>query len=137
MRAGDGFHVARIFLFEEGEWSLTDETERGSGFAQGGVERDAFVEDEAVAFEMFAAAFLEITENAAIELEDLSEASFLQKRRRFLAANATSAKGHDWFVFQMTGQGRGRHWEFAEMIEVERVSAAEGAEFYLVGVAGV
>ena len=137
MRAGDGFHVARIFLFEEGEGSLTDEAERGSGFAQGGVERDAFVEDEAVAFEMFAAAFLEITENAAIELEDLGEASLLQKRRRFLAANAAGAKGHDGFIFQMTGQERGRHWEFAKMIEVQRVGATEGAEFYFVGVAGV
>ena len=137
MRAGDGFHVARIFLFEEGEWSLTDEAERGSGFAQGGVERDAFVEDEAVAFEMFAAAFLEVSENAAIELEDLGEASLLQKRRRFLAANAAGAKGHDGFIFQMTGQERGRHWEFAKMIEVQRVGATEGAEFYFVGVAGV
>src|SRR5580693_7764128 len=118
MRAGDGLHVARIFLFGKGEWSLADEAERGSGFAQGGVERDAFVEDEAVTFEMFAATFLEITKNAAIELEDFLEASFLQKRRRFLAANATGAKGHDWFVFQMTGQRCGRHWEFAEMIEV-------------------
>jgi hypothetical protein len=137
MRAGDGFHVARVFLFEDGEWSLTDEAERGSGFAQGGVERDAFVEDEAVAFEMLAAAFLEITENAAIELEDFLEASLLQKRRRFFTANATGAKSHDGFVFQMTGQGRGRHWEFAEMIEVERVGAAEGAEFNFVCVAGV
>ena len=77
MRAGDGFHVAWVFLFDRSEWSLTDEAERGSGFAQGGVERDAFVEDEAVAFEMFAAAFLEITENSAIELEDLGEAGLL------------------------------------------------------------
>ncbi len=77
MRAGDGFHVARVFLFDRGEWSLTDEAERGSGFAQRGVERDAFVEDEAVAFEMFAAAFLEIAQNAAIELEHLREASLL------------------------------------------------------------
>src|ERR1700720_2059892 len=98
MRAGDGFYVARIFLFEHGEWSLTDEAERGSGFAQGGIERDAFVEHEAVAFEMFAAAFLEIAQNAAIELEDLGEASLLQKQRRFLAANATGAKSHNWFV---------------------------------------
>ena len=95
MRAGDGFHVARIFLFGASEWSLTDKAKRGAGFAQGGIERDAFVEDEAVAFEMFAAAFLEIAENAAIELEDLGEASLLQERRRFLAANATGAKGHN------------------------------------------
>ena len=99
MGAGDGLHVARIFLFGEGERSLADEAERSSGFAQGGVERDAFVEDEAVAFEMFAAAFLEIAENAAIELEDFLEASLLQKRRRFLATNAACAKGHDRFVF--------------------------------------
>ena len=77
MRTGNGFHVARVFLFDRGEWSLTDEAERGSGFAQGGIERDAFVEDEAVAFEMFAAAFLEIAQNAAIELEDLREAGLL------------------------------------------------------------
>jgi len=137
VRAGDGFDIARVFLFDRGEWSLTDEAERGSGFAEGVVERDTFVEDEAVAFEMFAAAFLEITENAAIELEDLREAGFLQKRRRFFAANATGAKSYDWFVFQMMRQGRGRHWEFAEMIEVERVGAAEGPEFYFVSVAGV
>ena len=99
MRAGDGFHVARVFLFDRGEWSLTEEAERGSGFAQGGIERDAFVEDKAVAFEMFAAAFFEITENAAIELEDLRESCTLQKWCRFLATNAARAKGHDWFVF--------------------------------------
>ncbi len=117
MRTGDGFDVARVFLFERGKWSLTDEAERGSGLAQGGIQRDAFVEHEAVAFEMVAAAFLEVAENTAIELEDLGEASLLQKRCRFLATNATGAKGHDRFVFQMTGQGRSRHWEFAEMIE--------------------
>ena len=99
MRAGDGFHVARVFLFDRSEGSLTDEAERGSGFSQGGIERDTFVEDEAVAFEMFAAAFLEITKNAAIELEDLREASVLQKRRRFFAAYAAGAKGHDRFIF--------------------------------------
>lgn len=86
---------------------------------------------------MFAAAFLEIAENATIELEDLGEASALQKRRSFLTANATSAKGHDWFVFQMTGQRCGGGWEFAEMIEVERTGAAEGTESYFVGVAGI
>jgi hypothetical protein len=95
MRAGDGFHVARVFLFDRGERSLTDEAERGSGFAQRGIKRDAFVEDEAIAFEMFTAAFLEIAQNATIELEDLGEASLLQKQRRFLATNATGAKGHD------------------------------------------
>jgi hypothetical protein len=137
MRAGDGFRVARVFLFARGEGSLTDEAERGAGFAQGGIERDTFVEDEAVAFEMFAAAFLEIAQNAAIKLEHLREASLLQKRRRFLATNATGAKSHDWFVFEMTGQGLGRHREFAEVLEVERVGAAEGAEFYFVGVASV
>ena len=113
MRAGDGFHVARVFLFDCGEWSLTDEAERGAGFAQGCIQRDAFVEHEAVAFKMFAAAFLEIAENPAIELEDLREASVLQKRRCFLATDATGAKGHDWFVFQMMGQRRGSGWEFA------------------------
>ena len=95
MRARDGFHVARVFLFDRGERSLTDEAERGSSFAQRGIKRDAFVEHEAIAFEMFTAAFLEIAQNATIELEDLVEASLLQKRRRFLATNATGAKGHD------------------------------------------
>ena len=48
---------------------------------------------------MFAAAFLEIAQNAAIELEDLGEASLLQKQRRFLAANATGAKSLNWVTF--------------------------------------
>ena len=95
MRAGDGLHVAWIFLFRRGEWGLTHEAERSSGFPEGMIYRDAFVEHEAIAFEMFTAAFLEIAQNATIELENLGEASVLQKRRCFLATNATGAKGHD------------------------------------------
>ena len=71
MRTGDGLDVAGVFLFVSREGSLADEAEGGAGFAEGGIERDPFVEDEAVAFEMRAAAFLEITQNAAIELEDI------------------------------------------------------------------
>src|ERR1051325_362047 len=86
---------------------------------------------------MFATAFFEITENAAIELEDLSEACTLQEWRRFLTTNAARAKGHDWFVFEMTGQRGYCHWKFTEMGEVKGARAAERAEFFFVGVGDI
>ncbi len=137
MRAGDGHDVAGVFLFGHGQGSLTDETKCGAGFAQGGVDRDAFVENETVALKMLAAALLEISQNAAIELEDPGEANVLKKRRGFFATDAAGAKSHDWLIFELIGQRRGGGGKFAKMIQIECAGAAEGAQLCLVSVASV
>lgn len=86
---------------------------------------------------MFAAAFFKIIQNAAVELEEIGEAGHFQQGRRFFATNAAGAKGDDRFEFQVGGQAVSGGREFAEMIETEGASAAEGAQPHFVDIAGV
>ena len=66
--------VTRIFLLMLGERSLAGETNGRTGLAEGGIDADALVEDEAFAIVVIAADFLEVFQDAAFELIDLAEA---------------------------------------------------------------
>src|SRR5690606_14255824 len=127
-RAGDVGHVARVVLFGDGDGHLAGEAELGVGFAQGGVEADAAVEDEAFAVVVRAAAFLEVFEDAAVELENVFEALASQEGRGFFAADAAGAKGDDGPGFQLGGQAADGLGEFAKVFDVGRERAGERAE---------
>src|SRR6185369_5140223 len=73
MRAGLPIRVAGVRLIGDREWFQAIETLRVLRFRQAGIDTDAFVEHEAFARVMFAAAVFEVFQNSAFELEYLSE----------------------------------------------------------------
>ena len=137
VRAADVGDVARVVLFGRGERHLAVETEDRLGFAERGVDADAAIEDEAFAVEVGAAAFLEIFQDAAVELVDVFEAGELHERAGFFAADAAGAEQDEGAVFEFRGQALDGVGEFAEVVDVRNGRAAERAHAHLVVVAGV
>ena len=86
---------------------------------------------------MRAAAFLEVFQDAAVELMDVAETLALHVWACLLAANAAGAKHHHRLVFERFGDFGDRFWEIAEMVDARREGAAKSAEFDFVVVACV
>ena len=83
------------------------------------------------------AAFLEVFEDAAVELVDFLEAFALHERPRLFTANAAGAEHDDRsFLHLLRQPGDGRR-EIAELGNADGQGIAEGAELDLVVVAGV
>ena len=86
---------------------------------------------------MRAAAFLEVFQDAAVELMDVSKALAFHVGPCLLTANAAGAKHHDWFVFEGLGKLSDRLWKIPEMVDAGWECSTKSAEFDLVVVACV
>lgn len=130
-------NVARIFLIigiERGEAGVAL---IGLRFVETRINPDALIEDETFAVVMGAATFLEIFEDAAIELENIFEAGFLHEGRGFFAANAAGAERDDGLILKFGGQIGDGFGEIAEMIDAGGKGVFERAELDFVIVACV
>ena len=132
--AGD---IAPVFLIGRGQRRLALETLRGFGFLQTGIEADALVEDKTFAVVMRAAAFLEIFQDAAVELENLLEAFAFHEGPRFFAADAAGAKHDDGLLLQLRRQFADGLGKIAEMVNADGQRVFEGAQFDFVVVARI
>jgi hypothetical protein len=83
------------------------------------IERSALVKHEAIAAVMRTANFLEIFQNAAIELIHAVKADFLHVDRGFFAADAAGAKGHDGFAGQRIAVAGDDGGEVAELVDAD------------------
>src|SRR5690606_19743174 len=101
MRTGYSGHVPRIGLVVRIERGLADKTLRGVRFAQRGVHAHPLVENKTFAVVVRAAAFLEIFQNAAVELEDAAEPFTFHEGPGFSAADAARAEHHDGLFLQV------------------------------------
>src|SRR5690242_15911982 len=102
-------------------------------------ERDAFVEHKALAAPT-ARGFrhlLEISQDAALEVVDLSEPTCEQQRTRFLAADAAGAEHRDPLVLRRIKLPRGEFLELTEGRDAGINRALERAHRDLERVAGV
>lgn len=126
--------ILLVLCVERGE---TGEALVGFGFVQRRIDADALVENETFAVVMRAATFLEILENAAIELENVFEPSLLHERGGFFATDATGAEGDDGLVLEFRRQLRDGFGEIAEVIDAGGEGVFESAELDFVIVAGV
>ena len=98
-RAGFAGDIAGIVLITLREWREAAETLGGIGFAQGGINADALVEDEAFAVVVRPAAFLEIFQDSAIKLMDVSEPLAFHVGACLFTTDAAGAEHHNWLVF--------------------------------------
>jgi hypothetical protein len=99
-RTGLTGDIAGIVLITLREWREAAETLGGIGFAQGGINADALVEDEALAVVVRPAAFLEVFQDAAIELMDIPEALAFHVGACLFTTYAAGAEHHHGFVFE-------------------------------------
>ena len=97
-------NIARVLLIRLGQRRLAAKTLRGFRLLQARIEADALVEHETFAVVMRAAAFLEIFQDAAVELENIFEAFALHERPGLFAADAAGAKHHDGLLLHRGGQ---------------------------------
>jgi len=88
-------------------------------FAQGWIECDPLVEDEALSLPVGATNFFEVFQNAAVELNDMFNPGVGHEKRRLLAAYSTSAKCHYAFVAQQGRSGSDRLRELGEMANMK------------------
>ena len=124
-----------LFLFRNGQ--LTVVAEDGICFAQRGVDSNPAVEDEAFAFKVRAAAFLEIFQDAAVELMNVRVSNFFHERAGLFTANAARAEHNDRLCFELRGKFFDRRGKFAEVIDPRRDSSAKRAHPNFVVVARV
>ncbi len=107
-------------LLLDSECCQTGVTEFCVSFVEVGIEGHAFVEDEAITLVVFATAFFEVLQNAAVELIDVFEASLFHERACFFTADAARAERDDRRVFQRVGQLVDRFWKVPEVIHADR-----------------
>src|SRR5439155_12748816 len=111
---------------------------RGSCRRERGVDRDAFVEHEAVAPPVRrAVGLLEVLEDAAFELVDVLDAGLAHRQCRLLAADAAGAVADDGLALQCAPVRRQRGREVAELGQAPVDRAVEGAGIDLEAVARV
>src|ERR1700760_2482129 len=110
-----------------------------AALAQAVAERDAFIEHEARAVPTAVGFrdFLEISEDAALEVIDLGKAAREQVRARLLAADAAGAEHRDPAMPGRIELLCGEILEFAKALDVRIDRAFERAHGHLEGVAGV
>ena len=128
--------VLRLLVFH-GEWLLAGVALGCRRLLEPRIQRHAVVEDEAVAGIMVAAAFLEILQDASLQLIDLLKAFLLHERARLLAPDAAGAKHHDRLLLQLWGELPHRRRKLAKVVHADWQGVFEGAEPHLVVVAGV
>ncbi len=119
----------------ESRWGLADETLLGIRFTQGGIHAHALIEDESTPHRSVPAAFLEVFQDSAIELEDAAESLALHVGAGFFAADPAGAKHDDGLVLHLLEEGCGPRRETAGNVRYPACSAAEGSELHLVVVA--
>src|ERR1700760_450646 len=110
-----------------------------AALAQAVAERDAFIEHEARAVPTAVGFrdFLEISEDAALEVIDLGKAAREQVRARLLAADAAGAEHRDPAMPGRIEPPRGELLELAEARDAGIEGALETAQRHLEGVAGI
>src|SRR5260370_18909194 len=101
VRAGFSRHMVLMLLIGLRERSLTGKALRDRSLVQARIHTHSLIEHEALAVVVLTAAFLEVLENAAVELEDGLESLALQIRPRLLAADATGTEHHDRLLLQL------------------------------------
>ena len=137
MGATDLIHIPRIFELLRSEWFLTGEAELAAGFLKCRIDADAFVKDEALSIPVSSAAFLEIFQDATLELIDFAEACHLEEGSGLLAANTTCAEADNGSLFQCFGELLNRVRKFAEVANRKRYGARKGAELHFIGISSV
>ena len=130
-------NIARVRLIRLGQRRLAAETLRGLRLLQTGIQADALVEDETFAVVMRAATFLEIFQDAAVELENIFETFALHERSGLLAPDAARAEHHDGLLFHGGWQLADGVGKIPEMIHANRQRVLERAELHLVIIARV
>ena len=136
-RTGLAGDIAGIVLITLRQWREAAETLGGIGFAQGGINANALVEDEALAVVVRPAAFLEIFQDSAIELMDVSEPLAFHVGACLFTTDASGAEHHHGFVFERFRKfGHGLR-KVAKMVDAGWECSTKSAEFDLVVVARV
>src|ERR1700761_1291432 len=77
---------------------------RSLRLVQARIQSHALIEDEALPIVVRSATFLEIFENAAVELKYGFEAFAFHERSGFLAADSARAEHHDGLLFHRLGK---------------------------------
>ena len=115
----------------------TLETLGGIGLAQGRVHSHALVENKTLSIVVRTAAFLEVFQDAAVELMDISKALAFHVGPCLLTANAAGAKHHHGLVFEGLGKLSDCLWKIPEMVDTCWERSTKSPEFDLVVVACV
>ena len=95
------------------------------------------VKHKTFAIVVIAADFLEILEDAAVELEDVLVTFVFHERPRLFAADTAGAEHHHWLLFEFVRQLADGVGKFAKGVDVGDDGSLECAEFDLVVVAGI
>ena len=135
--AGTSGYVARVLLLLRRQRRQALETHCRVGLLQRRVHADALVEDETFTAIVRAATFLEVLENAAVQLQHIAETLRLHVGAGLLAADAAGAEHHDGFVLELGRQPRHGSRKVAEMVDADRQCILERAQLHLVVVARV
>ena len=135
MRTRHLVHVLGRQLLARRDDGAADEALYGFRRFQLRVQGRAVVEDEAVARVVLAAHFLEILQDAAVELVHAVVADFLHVDGGLFAADAARAEGDDGLAFQffLVRGGNGR--EFRKLVDTVIERVVERAHVHFEGVA--
>lgn len=135
MRARHLIHILGRQLLARGDDGAAYKTLHGFRRFQFRVQGRAVVEDEAVARVVLAAHFLEILQDAAVELVHAVVADLLHVDGGFFAADAARAERHDGLAFQFVLVGGGDGREFRELVDAVIKRVIEGADVHFERVA--